>query len=160
MQKFFHNLSKILNNLKFFFILIIYVNCYDHNISWIFYLKNGSHVRLRHPSWSIVLHYHPETVHCSTKIRTPLKWLSLPYIHCLWPEYFIDFLFERWIPCQASTSVLVLCYITTQRQYTAVQKMRTPLKKLSLHYNLGPCHLLKGVSIKNKVKFMLKLLRF
>ena len=28
--------------------------------------------------------------------------------------------------------------ITAQRQYTAVQKMRTPLKLLSLHYNLDP----------------------
>ena len=28
----------------------------------------------------------------------------------LWPEYFIDFLFERWIPCQASKSVLCLHY--------------------------------------------------
>ena len=26
----------------------------------------------------------------------------------LWPEYFIDFLCERWIPCQASISVLCL----------------------------------------------------
>ena len=28
----------------------------------------------------------------------------------LWPEYFIDLLCERWIPCQASTSVLCLHY--------------------------------------------------
>ena len=28
----------------------------------------------------------------------------------LWPEYFINFLCERWIPCQASTSVLCLHY--------------------------------------------------
>ena len=28
----------------------------------------------------------------------------------LWPEYFIDFLCERWIPCQALTSVLCLHY--------------------------------------------------
>ena len=28
----------------------------------------------------------------------------------LWPEYFIDYLCERWIPCQASTSVLCLNY--------------------------------------------------
>jgi len=28
----------------------------------------------------------------------------------LWPEYFIDYLCERWIPCQASTSVLCLHY--------------------------------------------------
>ena len=48
----------------------------------------------------------------------------------LLPEYFIDFLCERWIPCQASTSVLCLHY---RPKYTAVQKMRTPLKKLSLH---------------------------
>ena len=28
----------------------------------------------------------------------------------LWPEYFIDYICERWIPCQASTSVLCLHY--------------------------------------------------
>ena len=28
----------------------------------------------------------------------------------LWPEYFIDYLCERWIPCEASTSVLFLHY--------------------------------------------------
>ena len=28
----------------------------------------------------------------------------------LWPEYFIDFVCERWIPCQALTSVLCLHY--------------------------------------------------
>ena len=28
----------------------------------------------------------------------------------LWPEYFIDYLCERWIPCQASTSFLCLYY--------------------------------------------------
>ena len=49
---------------------------YDQNISLIFYVKDGSHATLWHPS-------------------------------CV--------------------------YITAQRQYTAVQKMR----KLSLHYNLG-----------------------
>ena len=37
--------------------------------------------------------------------------------------YFIDFLCERWIQCQALTSVLCLHY----RPVTA-QKMRTPLK--------------------------------
>ena len=31
-----------------------------------------------------------------------------------WPEYFIDYLCERWIPCQACV------YITAQWQYTAV----------------------------------------
>ena len=28
----------------------------------------------------------------------------------IWPEYFVAFLCERWIPCQASTSVLCLHY--------------------------------------------------
>ena len=28
----------------------------------------------------------------------------------LWPEYYIDYLCERWIPCQASTSILCLHY--------------------------------------------------
>ena len=59
-------------------ILIIHIKAsYDQNISLIFYVKDGSHVRLWHPS-------------------------------CV--------------------------YITAQ--YTAVHKMRTPLKLLSLHYNL------------------------
>ena len=61
-------------------ILIIHIKAsYDQNISLIFYVKDGSHVRLWHPS-------------------------------CV--------------------------YITAQRQYTAVHKMRTPLKLHSLHYNL------------------------
>ena len=45
----------------------------------------------------------------------------------LWPEYFIDFFYVKdgshirlWHPS--------CVYITAQRQYTAVQKMRTPLK--------------------------------
>ena len=41
----------------------------------------------------------------------------------LWSEYFIDYLCERWIPCQALTET--------------VQKMCTLLKYLSLHYSLG-----------------------
>ena len=42
----------------------------------------------------------------------------------LWPEYFIDFLCERWIPCQAVTSVLFLpfrpktVHCSTKNAYT------------------------------------------
>ena len=36
----------------------------------------------------------------------------------LWPEYFIDFLCERWIPCQASPSVLCLHYRSVAVQYS------------------------------------------
>ena len=32
---------------------------------------------------------------------------------------------------------LSFVFITAQRQYTAVQNMRSPLKELSLHYNLA-----------------------
>ena len=47
-------------------ILIIHmIVSYDqNNNSKIFYVKDGSHVRLWHPS---CLHYRPETVHCSTE---------------------------------------------------------------------------------------------
>ena len=34
-------------------------------------------------------------------------------------------------------SVFDIRLVTAQRQDTAVQKIHTPLKKLSLHYNLG-----------------------
>ena len=40
-------------------------------------------------------------------------------------------------------------YITAQRQYTAVQKMRTPLKQLFLHYNLGSYEII-FFHVKNK----------
>jgi len=49
---------------------------------------------------------------------------------------------ERWIPSQASTSVLSLHY--RPQTVRAVQKMRTPLKQLSLHYNLGTGLYFKG----------------
>ena len=92
MQKFFPNLSKIfqLNNLKvFFLILILYViNSYDQNIWLIFYFKDGSHVRLWHP-YSCVYIRAQRQYTAVQKIRTPLKLLSLPYIH--WPTPSIQF---------------------------------------------------------------------
>ena len=80
----------IRNGLEHLILITLIINIivsYDQNISLIFYVKDGSHVRLGHPS-------------------------------CV--------------------------YTTAQRQYTAVQKMRTPLKQLSLHYyTLGLRRLLK-----------------
>ena len=35
----------------------------------------------------------------------------------------------------------VLCFFSAQRQYTAVRKKSTPLKYLSLHYNLAHYHI-------------------
>ena len=66
--------SSIRDGLEHLILMILIINiivAYDQYISLIFYVKDGSHVRLGHPS-------------------------------CV--------------------------YITAQRQYTAVQKMRTPLK--------------------------------
>ena len=49
------------------------------------------------------------------------------HISFLWPEYFIVFfLCERWIPCQASTSVLCLHY--RPETVHCSTKMRAPLK--------------------------------
>ena len=53
-------------------------------------------------------------------------------VNFLWSEYFIDFLFQKG-SCQAVTSVLCLLY-RPDTIYCST-KMRTPLKKLSLHYN-------------------------
>ena len=70
----------IRDGLEHLILIILIINIivsYDQYISLIFYVKDGSHVRLGHPS-------------------------------CV--------------------------YITVQRQYAAIQNMRTPLKQLSLHY--------------------------
>ena len=72
-----------LKQLIFMILIIHIIVSYDQKLSLIFYVKNGSHFRLRHP-------------------------------YCV--------------------------YITAKRQCTAVQKMRTLLKQLSLHYNLGKYH--------------------
>ena len=47
---------------------------------------------------------------CSFSILKALNFDNFDTSHnnFLWPEYFIDFLCEWWIPCQASTSVLCL----------------------------------------------------
>ena len=47
------------------------------------------------------------------------------------------------------TAVPSCVYITAQRQYTAVQKMRTPLNEISLNYNT----LVNGCTL-NKLHFM------
>ena len=44
----------------------------------------------------------------SEKVKIIKFWLSHNRFLC--PEYFIDFLCERWIPCQSLTSVLCLHY--------------------------------------------------
>ena len=51
---------------------------YDQNISLIFYLNDGSHVRLRHPSCVYISAQRQYTA--VVKMCTLLKWLSLPYI--------------------------------------------------------------------------------
>ena len=45
------------------------------------------------------------------------------YNSFLWPECIIDFLCERWIPCEASTSVLCLHY--RPRQYCSTKNAYT-----------------------------------
>ena len=65
-------------------ILIIF--SFDQNISLIFYVKDGSHIRLWHPS--LCLHYRSETVHCSTKDPCTSEISSLHYnLGPLWVMY-------------------------------------------------------------------------
>ena len=45
----------------------------------------------------------------------------------LWPEYFIDYLRERWIPCQGFDNRLVFT-LPPRDSTLQLQKMRTPLK--------------------------------
>ena len=62
-------------------IIHIIIVSYEQNISLIFYVKDGSHVRL----WHLFLLYSPETVHCSTKISTSLKnYLHIIIIWLFW----------------------------------------------------------------------------
>ena len=57
----------------------------------------------------------------------------------LWPEYFIDFLCERWIPCQAVTSVLCLHYRPETEQCSTKDAYNSEITFLILHpwFNLS-----------------------
>ena len=67
-------------------ILIIHIIIsYDQNISLIFYVNNGSHVRLRHPSCVYISAQRQYTA--VLKMCTLLKWLSLPYILGIYCDY-------------------------------------------------------------------------
>ena len=51
----------------------------------------------------------------------------------LWPEYFIDYLCERWIPCQASTSVLCLHYRSETVHCSTKDAYTSEITFLALH---------------------------
>ena len=51
----------------------------------------------------------------------------------LWPEYFIDFLCKRWIPCQASTSVLCLHYRPEKVHWSTKDAYTSEITFLALH---------------------------
>ena len=51
----------------------------------------------------------------------------------LWPEYFIDFLCERWIPCQAVTSVLCLHYCPETVHCSTKDVYTSEITFLALH---------------------------
>ena len=63
----------------------------------------------------------------------------------LWPEYFIDFLCERWIPCQASTSVLCLHY----RPVTVHLRNNFPCIKSLIKRTIRPIYFNKKVLAPN-----------
>ena len=51
----------------------------------------------------------------------------------LWPEYFIDYLYERWIPWQASTSVLCLHYRPQTVHCSTKDAYTSEISFLALH---------------------------
>ena len=61
--------------------------------------------------------------------------LNFLILSLLWPEYFIDFLCERWIPCQASTSVLCLHYRPETVHCSTKDAYTSEITFLALH----PC---------------------
>ena len=72
----------------------------------------------------------------------------------LWPEYFIDFLCEWWNDVRLRHPSCV--YISAQRQYTAVLKMCTLLKWLSLPYILGPYDNIRRRLTKAKISLKVR----
>ena len=56
----------------------------------------------------------------------------------LWPEYFIDFFIEKWIPCQAVTSILCLHYRPETVHCSTKDAYTYEITFLALH----PCLLL------------------
>ena len=83
-------------------ILIIHIIVsYDQNISLIFYVNDGSHVRLRHPSCVYINAQRQYTA--VLKMCTLLKWLSLPYI--LGPSYVLLQFSSIW--CIAQWNIVV-----------------------------------------------------
>ena len=61
------------------------------------------------------------------------------HISFLWPEYFIDYLCERWIPCQASTSVLWLYYRPVRVHCSTEDAYTSEITFLALNpWDLGP----------------------
>ena len=61
----------------------------------------------------------------------------------LWPEYFIDYLCERWIPCQASTSVLCLHYRPVTVHCSTKDEYTSEITFLALN----PCSLLNVFTV-------------
>ena len=78
--------------------------------------------------------------YCSFSIRDGLEHLIFDnfdnqHNSFLWPEYFIDLLCERWIPCQAVTSVLCLHYRPETVHWSTKDAYNSEITFLTLH----PC---------------------
>ena len=60
-----------------------------------------------------------------------------------WPEYLIDFLCERWIPCQASTSVMCLHYRPVTAHCSTKDVYTSEITFLAI---LASCHIMFSYS--------------
>ena len=80
----------------------------------------------------------------------------------LWPEYFIDFLCEIWIPCQAVTSILCLHYRPETVHCSTKDAYTYEITFLALHpWNESqhrPKYILKRIWNKSTLKVSILLL--
>ena len=74
-----HLVSEEVKSIKLIILINHIIISYDQNNSLIFYVKDGSHVRPRHPSCVYISAQRQYTA--VQKMCTLLKYLSLPYIN-------------------------------------------------------------------------------
>ncbi len=85
---------------------------YGQNISLIFYIKDGSHVRLWHPSCVYITAQRAETVHCSTKDVYTSEITFLALHPCMEPGFTLYWLVR--IPLIRPISRRILAYKRTK----------------------------------------------
>ena len=107
-------------------ILIIHIKVsYDTRIFYWFYVKDGSHVRLWHPSCVYIIAQRPYTAGQKTRRIKALNLENFDNSHksFLWPEYFIDFLWK--IDPMSGCDIHLVFTLLPRDRSLQYKKMRT-----------------------------------